>query len=452
MRLIDLNPHGGIGANSLYLELGPFRLLVDAGLSPKHDGLEATPRLGLIEREPLDLILLTHCHLDHLGSLPLALRQHPAVPLVMSPASRILAPRMLHNSHNVMVRQRAEGIKEYPLYSRQEIDQVHHRAFPLQIGQARFFNGRGNDVLTLSLHHAGHIPGAVGCMLQHRHRKVFITGDVLFDDLQTLPGAALPREQVDTLIMETTRGANGRATGFTRHQEVERLVQAIRHTLERGGSVLLPTFALGRMQEVFTILNQAMVQQRLPRVPVFASGLGLDLCDYFDEIHRKTKAVNFRRQVLKDLKVQKLPGDIKPGQKLPGPAIHVLSSGMMVERTPSYLVAHNLLADARNLIAFVGYCDPDTPGGMLQRARQGDYFLFEAIDKKAKIAAQRERFDLSGHADREELLNYAISLSPRSIVLTHGDPEAREWFRDRLTEALPKTRITNPEPLKPVEV
>ncbi|KAF0094003.1 MAG: beta-lactamase domain-containing protein [Puniceicoccaceae bacterium 5H] len=453
MRITDLNPHGGIGANSLFVELGPFKVLVDAGMSPKHEGNEAIPRLDLIDREPLDLILLTHCHLDHLGAMPVALRNHPNVPLVMTPASRVIAQRMLHNSHNVMVRQREEnGVRDYPLYRRQEIEQMTGRIFPLAPDNPRFFSSLDGDTMTLTYHHAGHIPGAAGFTLEYHHRKIFFTGDVLFDDMQTLPGATFPREQVDTLVLETTRGASGRPPGYSRDKEVGQLVQAIRETLEGGGSVLLPTFALGRMQEVFSIIHRSMGQRQLPRVPVFASGLGVDLCDYFDQIARKTKAVDFRRQILKDLKVQRLPHGYKPGQRLPGPAIYVLSSGMMVEHTPSYIAAVNLLGDARNLVAFVGYCDPDTPGGLLQQAAEGEYFLFEVLDKRAMLAARRMRFDLSGHADRDELLAFALDLEPRAVVLTHGDPEARDWFADQLRTARPKMQILDPTPLEPVEV
>ena len=81
---------------------------------------------------------------------------------------------------------------------------------------------------------------------------------------------------------------------------------------------------------------------------------------------------------------------------------------MMVERTPSYTLASGLVGHARNTIGFVGYCDPDTPGGQLLATKPGDEFLFEAANVKAKVKARVERFELSGHADREELLEFAV--------------------------------------------
>jgi hypothetical protein len=170
------------------------------------------------------------------------------------------------------------------------------------------------------------------------------------------------------------------------------------------------------------------------------------LCDYFDEIARKTKHVNFSRGILKDLRTKPLPRRLEPGVDPKQRALYLISSGMLVENTPSYTLASGLLGHARNTVAFVGYCDPDTPGGQLQKAKQGDNFLFETINIRVKIAAKVERFELSGHADREELLQFAVQTQARSIVLAHGEPAARAWFMKELTARLPNTQVIDPVP------
>ena len=125
MKLTDLNRAGGIGSNSLLLQLGDLRILVDCGLHPKVPGRQGTPDLVALRGKRLDLIILTHCHLDHLGSLPVVMREHPDTPVVMTQPSRMLAERMLHNSANVMLRQRDEdNIKDYPLFTHEEIERV----------------------------------------------------------------------------------------------------------------------------------------------------------------------------------------------------------------------------------------------------------------------------------------------------------------------------------------
>lgn len=453
MKLIDLNRRGGIDANCLLLEIGPFRLVIDAGLSPRVSGARALPALEQADGAPVDLILLTHCHLDHLGAMPVLMRRHPESVLVMSAPSKLIARRMLQNSHNVMVRQREnEGIAEYPLYTRSEIERMGTRIFPIAFDHPRIFSSATGETLIVTFHPAGHIPGAASITLQYKHRRIFITGDLLFAEQAILRGARPPRQPVDTLILETTRGRGSRPAGTSRETEVRRFMEFIRAVHGRGGSLLVPAFALGRMQEILTLLHRAKAEGGLPPAPIYASGLGLDLVNYFDEISRKTGGCAFRRQVVKDLDVLPMHENGN-GAKLPRhEAIYVLSSGMMVAQTPAYHACAGLLGDERNAVAFVGYCDPETPGGKLLATPAGAPFDFEAIDKRVRRLATIERFDLSSHAEREELVDFAVSLDPRAIVLTHGDADARLWFDNAFAEALPKTTVLDPEPLRPHEV
>ena len=231
-----------------------------------------------------------------------------------------------------------------------------------------------------------------------------------------------------------------------------RLIDTINTTLQRGGSVLIPVFALGRMQEILAILHDARKFNRLAQAPVFASGLGMDICDYMDDISKKTGLVHFTRTILKDLKVKKSPREIVPGKEPPTQGIYVVSSGMLVEKTASYTLASCLAGNAKHSICFVGYCDPDTAGGHLIAAKNGEEFLFDAVNVKTRIRAQIERFEFSGHASRDELLNYAVQCNPRSIVLTHGDPPARAWFAEQLAAKLPNSKVLDPVPLQTYQV
>src|SRR6185295_12809830 len=112
-------------------------------------------------------------------------------------------------------------------------------------------------------------------------------------------------------------------------------------------------------------------------------------------------------------KIGKLPKKIIPGHEPQHRGLYIVSSGMLVERTPSYTLASGLLGHARNTIGFVGYCDPDTPGGQLLATKPGEDFLFEAAQVRTKVKARIERFELSGHADREELLEFAVQTGAR---------------------------------------
>jgi Cft2 family RNA processing exonuclease len=452
MKLIDLNTEGGIGANSLFFQFGSFNILIDAGMDPKKAGFAAVPDFSKLRDLKLDFIILTHCHLDHLGSLPIVVREHPETQVLMTVPSLTLAERMLRNSCNVMKRQREEtGLPELPLFTHREIDRMIPQFFPMTYNRTSTFDKDGEE-LSITFFPAGHIAGAGGLEIIHGKQKLFFTGDVLFTPQKILPGAKFPSRHVDTLVMETTRGANPTPEGLTRTTEVERLLEKIREVIGRGGSCLIPVFALGRMQEVLTILHEAQMEGNLPKCPIFCSGLGMDLADYFDEIARKTGLIQFRRKIIEELDVQPLPRNIQPGRDLRENAIYVLSSGMLVENTPSYRVASGLIGNAKNAICYVGYCDPETPGGKMLESETGDPFIFEAFDLTTKVHADIERFEMSGHADRSEILELALAINPRVIVLTHGDPPARAWFAEEIKRLAPEVRVIDPEPLKEITI
>jgi Cft2 family RNA processing exonuclease len=452
MKLIDLNRDGGIGANSLFVQLGDLTVLIDCGLHPKKAGRGATPDLSPLRGRNLDLIIVTHCHLDHIGSLPVAMREHPEAAVIMSTSSRMLIERMLHNSANVMLRQKEEAnIPDYPLFTHEEIERIGKRLVGLPYGQAKKFK-RNQDEIEVVFHGAGHVAGAVGAEIHYKHRSIFFSGDVLFENQRILPGAKFPAGHFDTIVCETTRGNTERDPAKSRGSEMARLVAAINDTIQGGGSFLIPVFALGRMQEILSIIHDARRFRRVVECPIFSSGLGMDIVDYFDDISRKTKHVQFNRSIVKDLKIKPLPRKLTPGEDPQQNGLYIVSSGMLVERTPSYTLASGLLGHARNTIGFVGYCDPETPGGKLLAAKAGDTFVFETAHVKTKVKARVERYELSGHADREELLEFIVQTQARSVVLTHGDPPARAWFAQQLALQMPAAKILDPVPLQSYQV
>jgi uncharacterized protein len=174
----------------------------------------------------------------------------------------------------------------------------------------------------------------------------------------------------------------------------------------------------------------------------------MGLAELFDEVSRKTKDVQFDLKVVRDLKLQPIPRKLVAGEDPKKNALYIISSGMLVERTPSYTLASGLLGHAKNTIGFVGYCDPDTPGGKLLATKHGGEFVFSKINVKTKVKARVERFELSGHADREELVEFAVQTQARSVVLTHGDVGARNWFIEQFAAKMPHTKVVDPIPLE----
>ncbi len=447
MNYTDLNRLNGMGANCHYVEIGPFNLVIDCGIDPANIGERVTPNLSLIEDKEVDLAILTHCHLDHLGSLPVLLKHKPNLQILMSIPSEYLFDRMLHNSVNVMRRQREEQyLPEYPLYNHEDVDRLPYHAITQPYGQPKIIEKDGEE-LTIILHPAGHVIGAIGVELVYKHRRIFFTGDVQFDHQTIISGAKFPTGHIDTLVMETTRGATDHDSRITRNGELRRLVETCKHTLEAGGSVLIPVFALGRMQDVLNVIHKARMNGDLPITPVYSSGLGMDLADYIDKISKRTELCTFTSKVMRELRIKPVR-NIKPGKRPAQPGLYICSSGMLVEHTPSYKVASSLLPFNENTICFVGYCAPDTAGAALQATKPGELFTFETLNISLPLKARIKRFELSGHANRDELMKYALSVDPRSILLTHGDPDAKNWFANEFEQLRPEIQITLPESQK----
>lgn len=450
MRLIDLNKTTDIGSQCLYIELGTFNILLDCGMSPREEGFAALPNFSIINDKVIDIIILSHCHLDHLGGLPYFMKNNKQARVLTSLASQIIIPRILENSVTIMTLQREEkGIKEYPLYSLNDVNSLDQHIVPMANNKKRTLQ-KGDDEINITFFSAGHVLGASSVLLEHKRISVFFSGDVLFRDQKTLKGAVWPKKKIDIMITETTRGNTERHEQHNYQSEIDRLINKIDNTISNGGSVLIPAFALGRMQEILKIIHNARLQNKLDKnTPIYCSGLGLGLVDDFDVAAKRLSCIDFRAKILRDLKVKsfkcaKFNRDLQPDK----PSIFVVSSGMLVENTPAYLTAANLLGNSANAILFVGYCDPDTPGGELLKSEKHSNFYFKSLRFSTKVEAYIERFDLSGHADREDLLQAIMSMDPRTIVLTHGENKSRDWFFDSIMDLQPKTIIIDPEPGK----
>ena len=446
MQLTDLNPARDIGANCLLIALGPFRFVFDCGMHPKKAGLASLPNLAQLEENSLDFIVITHSHLDHIGGLPVLARYQRDMPILVSRPTQVLLPRMLRNSCGVMLRQREElGLPELPLFTYGEVERLEGRLRGVPFEQPQVFVKKGHR-LEVTFFPAGHVAGAAGVRIVYGKERIFFIGDVLFAEQNTLKGARFPDESFDTVVTETTRGARGRVVGHSREKEAARFIEALAQTINNGGTALIPVFALGRMQEVMALLHAARRARKLPECLIFATGLGLDLVDYFDTLSQTNPTIRFRRRILKEMNVQQLRQRLKPGQEPGQPGIYVLSSGMMVENTPSYAFAAGLLAKPKNAVYFAGYCDPETPGGKLLATKPGEKFNFQALPFETPVRAKVERFDLSAHAEREELLEYALGRNARTVVITHGDPPARAWFAQELAKAPNAPRVIDPVP------
>jgi Cft2 family RNA processing exonuclease len=455
LKFINLTRRTEIGANSYFLEIGGHRLVLDCGMHPKDTGEEALPDFKAIAGREIEAILISHAHQDHIGTLPVLMRRFPGARIFMTEATADIGNVLLHNSVNVMTRQRQEiggaiaGL--YPLFTHREIDRASEcwRCCPLR--RRILITGERapeheKDALTFELFDAGHVLGSTGILIRAQGKTVFYTGDVNFDDQTIMQAAVFPHENVDVLIMECTRGDHAKPAGWTRPAEERRLVAAITAAFEGRSCILIPVFALGKTQEVLAMLYKFRRERLLPDFPIYIGGLSSKMTDIYDRrahmAHRQLPRLQLMREtapfILNDETIRDAP--LRPGR------VYVLSSGMMIPKTLSNVLAQRLIENPQHSIFFVGYASPESPAGVLREAGRNGEVALDPSRPTQRIRCNIEQFQFSAHATREALIDYAKRLSPGKIVLVHGDPPAVEWMRSTLSTNLPGTEVLVPSP------
>ena len=458
MRIANLNPGTDIGASAWLVELDGHRLLMDAGVHPKREGREGLPLFSLMARQELDAIAISHCHHDHSGAVPVALREFPRAHVLMTELSYFLIERVLHNSVNVMARQREElGIQDYPLYSHDEVDDIaplfQGFKYNREIEWAAFHKTRaGGRSPTLEFYDAGHALGAAGLMVRGQQQTLFYTGDVCFHDQTILRAARFEDVRADVLIMETTRGGREAPPGFTREGEIERLARCLQRVQKRKGCVLIPVFALGRTQEILALLALLMRADKVRKQPIYIGGLGRVFTEIYDLEAHRTHRNHSNLMLTEALNLVVLEKGQTETMKLTGGHIFVLTAGMMSENTAAHNLALRMVGDEKQAIFFVGYADPDTPGGRLKTTQPGERFLFSPRGGELTRRCELEHFDLTAHAYREDLLDFVGRVAPRTVILGHGSDASRAWFADQIRARHPAVQILQPGPGETVEV
>lgn len=456
MKVVNLNPQMDIGASAWLVEIDGHRVLLDAGVHPKKDGNESLPLLGKIEGDDMDAIVITHCHHDHVGALPMAVRRFPRAHVMMTELSYFIVERVLHNSVNVMTKQRDEsGIREYPLYTHDEVDEMaplfQGYRYNREIEWAAFHKSRaGHESPTLEFLDAGHCLGSSGVMVKGKKETLFYTGDVSFRDQTILKGARFEGIRADVLIMETTRGSHESKEGLTRQAETDRLAAAIQGVLARRGCVLIPTFALGRTQEILALLAVLMREGKLKRQTVYIGGLGRVFTEIYDLQADRTHRQHRNLQLHEALDLVVLPKGEYEKIKLSGGRIFVMTAGMMNEHTAAHDLASRMMGDEKHGIFFVGYADPDSPGGRVKASKPGQTFVMSGSAGEITRRCQIEEFDLTAHANREELLDFVGQVEPHTVLLGHGEDSARQWFERAIHAKYPRIRVVHPAPGEPV--
>jgi Cft2 family RNA processing exonuclease len=403
---------GEVGGSSHLLDFGATRVLVDAGIKPDGRGPVAP---DFKKAGALDAAVVTHAHLDHCGALPLLVRDRPGVPIYCTPPSAKLIISAL-NDHAAMGGGLAGGAP---------IHEVRKRLVPVPFGKP-FDVGGAQITLTES----GHILGAASVLLQAGPATVFHTGDICMEDHFSIPSARLPDvSDIDLLIMEATL-ADQKPQPFS--ESIKKMVEVINETtLKRGGSVLIPTYALGQAQEIILGLKHYGKEYGLEReVFIYVDGSVVTTSErlYAEQLgymkpylqHTDPKELFFSENI------RAVSNDDNARERILTNPCAVIASPVTMQGGASAFYRRRLEGSSKNAV-------------ILPSNAASSYGTHRAAGEEEQWRVERVSF--AAHCTQDELLGITESLSPRQIILIHG---SRRRISDLAFRLAPKHKIHTP--------
>ena len=434
---------GRVTGSMHLLEAAGARILLDAGLFQGHraEARALNARLPFDARR-IDAVVLSHAHIDHSGRLPLLVKEGFHGPVHCTPATRDLSAVMLADAgyiqekdHEFLLRHGTASPDSEPLYTIQDAMAVQD----LMVGEPyrRVFYLRKH--LALEFLDAGHILGSATVDLRVTegvNQRIVFSGDIGRSGLPIVRDPEPPSGPIDTLIVEATY-ADRRHESFAEAET--RLAETVRRVAGRGGKLMIPAFAVGRVQELVYSLNQLYRAGQIPEVPIYVdSPLAVDVTtvfrlhpEVFDRRERMIEATN----ELFDFPLLRYVREVSESKAVDanhGPAVIISASGMAESGRILHHLAHGI-GDHRNLILFVGFQAEYTLGRRIQSGQEIVKIFGQEYQRRAEV----ETIDgYSAHADRDELRAWVRRLGGpvRRAFVVHGEPEALEAMAAILSE------------------
>ena len=429
-----------VGASCTMIEIEEKRILVEAGIRMNIEPGEELPDFEALWQTGLPhVILLTHAHTDHTGALPeLEKMLAPNVKIYCTHATRDITEVLLNDAAK---RSKVPDFRVRVSYALHRMECVGFNQ-PIEI----------YDGLKATWIPAGHILGAAMIHIQGEQESVLMTGDVSSADQLTIPGMAPPPLQPDVMVMESTYGNRKHKN---RRKECRRLVSDVAKTIDAGGKVLIPAFAVGRSQEVIRILKDAMEHGDIPKFPVYVDGMVRDINTVYER-HPELLSRRLRRQmecgenIFYSGEIRKVSSPNEYDSILSGPPCCIVASSGMLVGGKSIDYLKGLANDPANLIVLSGYQAEGNPGRALEDlAKEKDPYKRELLplnDKtKVRVLCGIERYSLSAHADKKQLTNLEQRVQPSKHFLVHGDEKARKELSRTIRERCPAVDVKLPK-------
>ncbi|PKL81955.1 MAG: MBL fold metallo-hydrolase [Ignavibacteriae bacterium HGW-Ignavibacteriae-3] len=431
--MIKFLPLGGaddIGASCFYLNISGTGILLDCGTHPRKKGIDSLPKFELLKDLPVDFVIVSHSHQDHIGSLPFLVQNIPHVIVYSTIQTKEIADITLHNAANILAHNQ-DGENQLRNYTHEEIDLLVRSMRTADYNKEFVLEGmRHNSGLPVRIMFtdAGHILGAAGIIIEHNGEKIFYTGDINLSSQTIMTGADLSRiKKIDTLIMESTYAATESSKLGSWQSELERFTKQANLILHKGGSILIPVFALGKTQEMLASIYALMKKGSLTETNIYTGGIGKDISALYDRNRYlvRRKSINLELKEIPQINLFDVD-DYNFFKKNPG--IILASSGMMLEGTTSFRLLEYWIKQESFAVFGVGYMDYETPGYRIMNSKRGDEIRLTEFRAPQKINCGVERFFFPSHSKREELLELVDYTSTKRVIMVHGEQSSKDWL------------------------
>jgi uncharacterized protein len=403
---------GEVGGSSHLLDFGETRFLVDAGIKPDGRG-PATPDFGGLNG--LDAAVITHAHLDHCGALPMLVRDHPELPIYCTPPSAKLIVSAL-NDHAAMGGGLPGGAP---------IHEVRKRLVPVPFGKPLDIGGT-----KLTLTESGHILGAASVLFSSGPATVFHTGDIWMEDHFSIPSARLPEvRNIDLLIMEATL-ADQKPQPFS--ESIRTMVEVINDTtLERGGTVLIPTYALGQAQEIILGIKHYGREYGLDKdVFIYVDGSVVTTSErlYAEQLGYMKPYLQHSdpREIFFSENIRAVANDDKARERILANPCAIIASPVTMQGGASAFYRKRLEKRSENAV-------------ILPSNAASSYGTHRAEGEEEQWRVERVSF--AAHCTQDELVGITERLKPRQIILIHG---SRRRISDLAFRLAPDHKIHTP--------
>mmetsp|Transcript_76015 Transcript_76015/g.211193 ORF Transcript_76015/g.211193 Transcript_76015/m.211193 type:complete len:718 (+) Transcript_76015:66-2219(+) len=438
LKITPLGAGAEVGRSCCVVQFRGKTIMFDCGVHPAHSGMSALPYFDHINPAEVDLLLVTHFHLDHSGSVPYFVnRTEFKGKVFMTHPTRPICRMLWHDYARV-----SKIAAEDQIFSGTDIDQAMDKIELINYHEERQFRG-----IKFTCYRAGHVLGAAMFLINIGGIRVLYTGDYSQEKDRHLPQAEIPPQRVHVLIVESTYGIQNHEP---REQRERRLTNSVHQIVRQGGKCLMPVFALGRAQEMLLILEDYWERNPdLHGIPVYYNSPMATKCLRIFETYTNMCSEKVQLQANRCNN----PWHLKHVHNMPDRhqilsqdgelnACVVLAAPGMLQSGASRELFESWAPDKKNGIIVTGY---SVQGTLAHDLKSEPDTVTLSDGRKVGVRATIKFISFSAHSDYNQTAEFIRRLKANVVVLVHGEEAEMGRMRTKLREEYPELNVLAPQ-------